>query len=116
MNFEKAVDNIPLVNDLKRIASAYVIDYRNLDDEEIRAALKKTKPQYYHEGNIRSTLDNLFHKSDRDIRILSLIFLKEVLLNKDAHMASQKEIEDDIISFQQKIIDRSNEAIARQSG
>lgn len=116
MNFDKAVDNIPLINDLKRIASAYVIDYRNLDEGEIREALKKTKPQYFHDGNIKETLEQLYFKSDRETRVLAPIFLREVLLNKDGHMCPQKETEDEIISFQQKMVDRSNEDIVRRAG
>lgn len=45
MKFEKSVQNIGTITELKRIASAYVIDYRNLDDAEIRKALIKTGPQ-----------------------------------------------------------------------
>src|SRR5690625_3650277 len=115
MNFEKAVDSIPLINDLKRIASAYVIDYRNLDELEIRDALKKTAPQYFHDDNVKKSINYLYFQSDRDSRVLAPIFLKEVLLNKDGHMCPQKETEDEIISFQQEIIDRSNEDITRRN-
>jgi len=34
MRFDKAVDNIGTFNALKRIASAYVIDYRGLTEDE----------------------------------------------------------------------------------
>ena len=44
MKISKVVDLIGTSISLKRIASAYVIDYRNLSDEAIRDALKKTAP------------------------------------------------------------------------
>lgn len=56
MNIEKSVQNIGTLIELKRIASAYVIDYRNLTEEEIRAALIKTAPQYYFKENVQKAL------------------------------------------------------------
>ena len=41
MKIEKVIDNIGTVLELKRLASAYVIDYRNLTDGEIRDAFKR---------------------------------------------------------------------------
>jgi hypothetical protein len=43
----KVVENIGTVLELRRIAKAYVIDYRNLTEDEIKAAIVKTAPQYY---------------------------------------------------------------------
>ncbi len=37
---------------LRRFAGAYVIDFRNLEVDEIRAALIKTTPQYFHRDNV----------------------------------------------------------------
>jgi len=47
MTFEEVVENSERVLELKRFASAYVIDFRNLEPDEIRNALIKTAPQYF---------------------------------------------------------------------
>ena len=71
MNLAKAVENIGTVTELRRIASAYVIDYRNLSDVEIKAALIKTGPQYYFKENVQMALRELSLSDNRDHRILS---------------------------------------------
>lgn len=108
MKIKKAVENIGTQLELKRIASAYVIDYRNLEESEIRKALIKTAPQYYYDDNVQSAITSLFMNQDRNLRVLSKIFLKESLLNQDNYLQTKKETEDDIIEYQQSIIDRSN--------
>ena len=45
MDFEKAVSLVGTVTDLRRIASAHVIDHNQLKDEELRMALVKSKPR-----------------------------------------------------------------------
>jgi hypothetical protein len=45
MDFEKAVSLVGTVTDLRRIASAHVIDHNQLKDDELRTALCKSKPQ-----------------------------------------------------------------------
>ena len=45
MKLGQIVENISTITELRRIASAYVIDYRNLSDEELKGALIKTGPQ-----------------------------------------------------------------------
>ncbi|MFT5029732.1 MAG: hypothetical protein ACI9VS_002176 [Candidatus Binatia bacterium] len=109
MNFEKAVDNIGTVNELKRIASAYVIDYRGLSEDEIKEALKKTAPQYYFQANVEKAIKECNLNADRENRTLSPLFLKHTVLHKDHFMCSKRETETDIITWEQSIIDRSNE-------
>ena len=46
MDFEKAVSLIGTVTDLRRVASAHVIDHNQLKDDDLRSALVKSKPQY----------------------------------------------------------------------
>lgn len=46
MLFKDVVENISTLPDLKRISSAYVIDYRNLSNNEIKEALLKTSPEW----------------------------------------------------------------------
>jgi hypothetical protein len=109
MNIIKAIDNIGTVTDLKRVSSAYVIDYRNLTDEELREALKKTSPQYYFEDNINKTLSDLLYKADRDTRTLVPLFLQNVLIDKDNFMSPQRETDTEVIKYQQSIVDKANE-------
>ena len=59
MELVKAVDNAGTATERKRSASAYVIDYRGLSDDEIKVALKKTAPQYYFEDNVGTVLQEL---------------------------------------------------------
>lgn len=116
MKIQKAVQNIGTAHELKRIASAHVIDYRNLTDEELKAAVIKMAPQYYNEGNIRESVNCVFFHQQRHFRIISRLMLSEVLLQQDDFMLRAKETEDQIISFEQYIIDRSNEELDCKSG
>jgi len=115
MKLAKAVDNVGTITELKRIAGAYVIDYRGLSDEEIKAALKKTAPQYYFEDNIHPALQELFLGDNRDLRILCRLILETVLLQKDDFMCSKRETEDEIIAFEQGIVNRSNEDLLKKT-
>ncbi|MEZ5277870.1 MAG: SAP domain-containing protein [Opitutaceae bacterium] len=115
MKIAKAVESIGTITELKRISSAYVIDYRNLSDDDVRKALLKTAPQYYFATNVQSALDSLFFHQDRQHRILSRLILKEVLLNEDNFLAPKKETEDSIISYEQSIVDRSNEDLIQKT-
>lgn len=115
MKLNKVVENIGTSIEVKRIASAYVIDYRGLDDSAIRAAISKTAPQYYYLSNVKEAIHTLFFSASRDHRTLSRIFLKEVLLNQDNYISSKKHTEDEIIAYEQSIIDRSNEDLIQKS-
>ena len=46
MKYLDCVNNSQNINELKRIASAYVEDCRRLDFDELKASLIKTKGQY----------------------------------------------------------------------
>ena len=103
------------MTELKRIASAYVIDYRALSEPEIREALIKTGPQYYHEPNVLASLDRLLRSESRDTRILSSLLLRRVLLNKDDYTCPRREAEDDVAAWEQSVIDNSNEDLIRKT-
>jgi hypothetical protein len=109
MELAKVIDNVGTVRALKRIASPYVIDYRNLTDEEVKNAIVKTAPQYYFQENVNKALKECLLDPKRDVRLITPVFLKRVLLNKDDFMAPERQVEDDIIAWEQSIIDRSNE-------
>lgn len=115
MKLAKAIENIGTLTELKRIASPYVFDYRRLPEDEIRAAFLKSAPQYYFEDNVSSILNELSLSDDRDLRILSDLMLRVVLLQKDGFMCPKSETADDIIAYEQSIINRSNEDLFRKT-
>lgn len=115
MNIKNCVPNIPTLTELKRIAQPYVIDYRGLSEEEIKAALLKTAPQYYYEDNVRKALDGIIYHPDRNVRIIGPCILKGVLLQKDDFMCPRKETDEDVIKWEQAIVDRSNEDLLQKS-
>ena len=115
MNFEKTVKNIGLTTELKRFSSAYVIDFRNLTEEELRAALIKTAPQYAHIPNVEKALRHLFLDPDRNCRLIASFILKRVLLHKDDFMCPRRDTEDEIISWEQSIVDQSNEDLLKKA-
>jgi hypothetical protein len=82
----------------------------------VRSALIKTAPQYYFEENLRQTLDRSLLHSERDIRTLTPIFVKHILLQKDNFMCARSTVDDEIVAWEQAIIDRSNEDLVQQSG
>ncbi len=116
MNIAKTVPNIPTLVELKRISSAYVIDFRNLSEEALRTALIKTAPQYYFKTNVQQALERCLFHPERNIRTLTPIFLKHVLLQKDNFICAKDVINDEIVSWEQSIIDRSNEDLIERSG
>jgi hypothetical protein len=115
MNIAKAADNTSTVTELKRIASAYVIDYRGLNDEEIRAALKKTAPQYYYQKNIETAVQDILLHADRGVRLMAPYILQHILLQADGCMLPKREMEDRVLKWEQSIIDRSNEDLLKSA-
>jgi len=115
MDFRDIVPNISTLIDKKRIASPYVIDYRNLDEAALDAALIKTAPQYYNEENVRTTLNNLLFHPDRDVRILHKIILETILLNQDDLLMPQKELDQAVIDLEQEVVNISNEELQYKS-
>ena len=115
MKFQEAVRSVGTFVELKRIAKAYVIDYKNLSQEELEQALIKTAPQYYHKENVENTLRNLLLNQDRKVRILYSIFIKEIMLNKDEFQNEQRQTEIDILEIEQNIVNDSNEIILAKS-
>jgi hypothetical protein len=111
MEFRTIVPNISTFLDKKRIASQYVIDYKNLDEKALDEALIKTAPQYYNEENVRVTINKLLFHSERDIRILHKIILKEILLNQDDFLMPQNELDQAVIDLEQEIVNASNEEL-----
>lgn len=111
MYFVECIKSVSTVLDLKRIASAYVIDYRKLSASELVVAMEKTAPQYYHKENVYNALNSLVVDNMRNNRVLSNIFIKEILLNKDGFTETQKNVDDEIIAYEQNIINLANEYV-----
>ncbi|XMB72422.1 hypothetical protein RJI07_00615 [Mycoplasmatota bacterium WC30] len=111
MNFLTVVNNISTSNELKRTANAYVIDFRSLNREELTTALIKTAPQYYHKPNVESAIKYCLFHENRVFRTLIPVFLKHIMLNKDDFKREIKLTNEDIIKFEQNIINKSNEFV-----
>ena len=116
MKFSEVAQSIGRITELKRFASAYVIDFRNLEPEEIKAALIKTAPQYFHRDNVRVACDSLAFSDDRELRTLAPMLLRRILLQQDGFISPFRETEDSVIEWEQGIIDASNEAKINSKG
>lgn len=108
MEFIKFVEQIPNITIAKRIASAYVADYRRLELEEIKEFLIKTEKQYTSYENICNRLEELKLDSNRAVRIIAPILLRDYLLNQDDFISPCKETDSAILNYEKNIIDESN--------
>ncbi len=97
MGFKVVFNNISTSNELNRVANAYVIDFRSLSRQNLVEAIIKPAPQYSHKGNVQKTLGECLYHDNRDLRIITPILIKYVLLNKDDY------------KFEQQIVNKSNE-------
>lgn len=109
MKFNECVENVSTFLDLKRFANEYVIDYKRLSFEELKAAVIKTSPQYSNEENIRNVVRFFELNNDRNIRILFNIFIKSVLLNCDDFTESLRITEDKVVAYEQDVVNLANE-------
>ena len=108
MEFIKFVEQIPNITIAKRIASAYVADYRRLDLNEIKSFLIKTEKQYTSYDNISARLDELKLDSNRTVRIIAPILLRDYLLEQDDFISPCKDTDSAILNYEKEIIDESN--------
>lgn len=111
MLFEKVVTNVSTLLDLKRVASAYVIDYRALSESEIKEALVKTAPQYYYIENLKKTIKTVFSSEDRRLRIIAPYYIKYVILQKNDFVVPRRDAEQEILAWEQSTIDDANEKL-----
>ena len=108
MDFVKYVEHIPNITIAKRIAAAYVADYRRLDIDEIKGFLVKTAKQYTSEDNIFSRLEELKLDGNRAVRIIAPILLRDYMLNQDDFISPCKDTDAAILNYEKTIIDESN--------
>ena len=110
MKFDDAVAAISRYRELHRIAGAHVVDHRRLNADQLRDALIKVKPQYLHHETVLSNLDQaLFREGETQLRVLSRLILVDVLLNQYGFELPFNETEEAVITFEQMVVDRSNE-------
>ena len=69
MKFNDAIQNVSTFTDLKRFANEYVIDYKRLSFDELKAACIKTAPQYSNEGNI-ATVVRFFELHPNSVKLV----------------------------------------------
>lgn len=108
MEFIKYIEQIPNITTAKRIASAYVADYRRLELEEIKAFLVKTAKQYTSYENITNRLEEIKLDSNRAVRIIAPILLRDYLLDQDDFISPCRDTDSAILNFEKTIIDESN--------
>lgn len=108
MDFIKFVEQIPNITIAKRVASAYVADYRRLELDEIKDFLKKTAKQYTSFDNISNRLEELKLDSNRAVRIIAPILLRDYLLNQDDFISSTKDTDSAVLNYEKSIVDESN--------
>lgn len=109
MKFKDCVANVSTFTDLKRVANEYVIDYKRLSFDELKAAVVKTAPQYSNEENIRNVVEFFELNPNRNNRILFSIIIKSILLNCDDFTETLNVTEDKVVDYEQDIIDLANE-------
>ena len=108
MDFRSYIEQIPNISIAKRVAAAYVADYRRLGIDEIKQFLEKTASQYIDAQNIAKSLDELKLDSNRSVRIIAPILLRNYLLDQDDFIATQKNSDAAVLAYEQSIVDQSN--------
>lgn len=108
MKYIDCVENSTNVNELKRIATAYVEDCRRLDFQELKASLLKTEGQYTSYDNISKRIDALKLHENPVVRIITPIFIKGCLLDRDDFISPCKVTEETVLNYEQSVIDESN--------
>lgn len=110
MKFDMTVPLIKTLLELRRIASAHVVDYRNLTEQELRDALIKVKPQYIHFDTVKENLTNVYYGLNcLNTRNLSMLIISDVLLHEEGFMLNARQTEEKVMAIQQKLINESNE-------
>lgn len=110
MKFDDAILKIPNLTDLRRVARPHVVEYRQLAGGDLTAAIIKSKPQYLDKGKVAEAVHLLLHADPReDLRALAYVFLVDVLLEQYDTQLPVEEMDQRVTSFEQRIVDRSNE-------
>ena len=108
MDFVKFIDFIPNITIAKRIAAAYVADFRRLELDELKEFLVKTSKQYTSYDNISARLNELKLDGNRSVRIIAPILLRDYLLDQDDFISACKDTDSAILTYEKEIIDEAN--------
>lgn len=108
MDFIKFVEQISNTLIAKRVASAYVADYRRLSLDEIKEFLIKTAKQYTSTENIFNRLEEIKLDENRAVRIIAPILIRDYLLNEDDFISTCKDTDAAVLNYEKSIIDESN--------
>ena len=108
MKYQNCVSLSSNINELRRIANAYVEDCKKLDLGELKTSLLKTEGQYISYENIEKQLNSLKLHENPIVRIIVPIFLQNYLLDEDEFTSTCKSTEEAILSYEQGIIDEAN--------
>ena len=110
MKFDDCVAALATVHDLKRTASAYVVDYSHLGADDLRANIIKTTNQYTHPEALQAALEEaLWNDPNLDHRVLAEIIIAEILINEFSYLISLKDLYEKISQVEQAIVNESNE-------
>lgn len=108
MKIFECIELLSNVNETKRIANAYIEDCRRLNLEELKAGLVKTAEQYASALNISKQIKRMNLHTNPVIRIVAPIIMRDYLINVDEFLSPCKVTEDAVVSYEQSIIDASN--------
>ncbi|MGN0177829.1 MAG: hypothetical protein ACI4DY_00090 [Monoglobaceae bacterium] len=108
MKFIQVVEQIPNSIIAKRIASAYIADYRRLNLDEIKGFLIKTEKQYISSENILNRLNEIKLDENRAVRIIAPIMIRDYLLDQDEFISTAKDTDAAVLNYEKNIIDESN--------
>lgn len=108
MKFVDYVEQIPNISIAKKTATAYVRDARRLEFDEIKQFLIETANQYTSYENICKKLEEIKLDSNRAVRIIAPIFIRDYLLNQDDFISVARDTEAFIVNYEQSIVDESN--------
>ena len=108
MNFRTYIEQIPNITIAKRVATAYVADYRRLNIDEIKLFLGKTAAQYTSYENIAKSIEDIKLDPNRAVRIIAPVLLKNYLLDQDDFISTHRDTDAAVLSYEQSIVDESN--------
>lgn len=108
MDFRTYIDQIPNITIAKRVAAAYVADYRRLGIDEIKQCLEKTASQYTSPENITKSIEDLKLDPNRSVRIIAPVLLRNYLLDQDDYISTQKDSDAAVLAYEKSIVDESN--------
>ena len=104
MKFAEAVERARTLSDLRRVASAHLVDHNQLTDDEVRAGMVKVMPQYTHAETVRKELEDILYRDkSKDNRVVARLMLIDVLLDQFEFSSPFSQTEEEVIAFEQSL-------------